>query len=361
MSELLFIQIPSEFRSNFEKLPFDPSIPLPVELPDGKISIKPEDISIEMIVSGMLRVLTEGTKSEHLFYYRSFVLSARPNILKEFSGAALLKSKNGDFAMAEEIISALKALFPSSPEVLFLNAVILEDQAWSLERSSKEEAVVNEAFRLTEAAYNEALAVEGTLPSALFNAAFFYKKRQNYAKARDYFSEYVEIADDDLKKEKAISVIHSIEKRGLDDEHFYNAYKLINDGKEDAGMKEIRLFLEVHPTVSNAWFMLGWALRRLGKWEDGSAALHKALELGGTKPDIHNELAICLMESGNLRGAKKELEAALARDADNIKIISNLAILSLKMGNKQEADGFFNTVLELDNNDPLAKKYFSEN
>jgi Tfp pilus assembly protein PilF len=63
------------------------------------------------------------------------------------------------------------------------------------------------------------------------------------------------------------------------------------------------------------------------------------------------------MELGELDKARKELEAALHDDPENVKIISNLGVLALKCGKKDEAAAFFRTVLELNPHDPLAVKY----
>jgi lipoprotein NlpI len=63
------------------------------------------------------------------------------------------------------------------------------------------------------------------------------------------------------------------------------------------------------------------------------------------------------MELGKYRESRKNLEAALSIEPENTKIISNLAILALKEDRTEEALGFFNTVLEIDPDDELAKKY----
>jgi Flp pilus assembly protein TadD len=92
----------------------------------------------------------------------------------------------------------------------------------------------------------------------------------------------------------------------------------------------------------------------LGRWEEGAAAFRKTIELGGDNSDTRNELAICLMEQKNYAAARKELEAALREEPENVKIISNLGVLSMKKGNTDEAAAFFRTVLELKPEDPIA-------
>jgi Flp pilus assembly protein TadD len=109
--------------------------------------------------------------------------------------------------------------------------------------------------------------------------------------------------------------------------------------------------------VWNGWFVLGWALRLLDRWADGEAAFKKTIELGGDNSDTRNELAICLMEMGDIAAAGRELEAALKKEPENTKIISNLGVLALKTGDKEKAAAFFRTVLELDSGDPVAKKF----
>jgi tetratricopeptide (TPR) repeat protein len=254
--------------------------------------------------------------------------------------------------------------------VLLNRALALEERAEALERSGREEAAAA-GNREAGKAYDAALAVEPPFPNSFFNAGFFYLKLRDFGKARDYFSRYVSLADDPGKKEKAESIIREITGNALDDETFREAYTLILSGKEQEGLIPIRDFLERHPEVWNGWFTLGWALRRLERWKDGAAAFRKAASLrdaweqGEDKDDtayaadIRNELAICLMELKDYSGARRELEAALRADPENVKVISNLGVLALKTGDDYEAAGFFRTVLELAPDDPLAREYFS--
>jgi tetratricopeptide (TPR) repeat protein len=389
---IIFLSVPESLRGQIEGAPsvegesgftINPDIPIPVEIPENE-NFNLEELSWEMIISGMLRIIAaplsakdgpsiEGEfppaltakKNETINYYRDFVLTLRPGIMGEFTEAAILKARNGDFDLALEILDTLRGLFPLSPVVKLNRALVMEEQASLLENHDTAET----AFNAVEAAYVEALDLDPPFPDAYFNAGFFYLDRKDFCRARECFSQYVEIAEDasltegrpsikdEDKKKQAQAIIRDIEKNGLDDVNISDAYKLIRQGKEDAGMRCIREFIEEHPSVWNGWFVLGWALRRLSRWEDGAAAFRKAVELGGSGCDTRNELAICLMELGDLSGARHELETALRKEPENVKIISNLGVLALKDGKKDEAAAFFRTVLELDPNDPVAKKF----
>jgi tetratricopeptide (TPR) repeat protein len=375
---ILFLSVPESLRGQIENSDSDnennfhinPDIPIPAEIPEGRENFNLEELSWEMIISGMLRVIADGMPAGPgslagaipevnpgwIDYYRHFVISVRPNILGEFTEAAILKARNGSFDLALEILDSLRGLFPFSPAVMLNRALVLEQRAAFLEEHNRAEAP--EAFLAAHTAYEKTLSLHPDFQDALFNAGFFCLNGKDFCRAREYFYRYAEIADDEMKIQRAQSIIKDIDENGLDDENFREAYEYIRQGKDEDGLRCIRGFLENHPAVWNGWFVLGWALRRLSRWEDGAAAFGKALELGGAGSDIRNELAICLMESGDLKSARRELEAALYDDPENIKIISNLGVLAMKNGNADEAAAFFRTVLEIDPEDAIANKFF---
>jgi len=258
----------------------------------------------------------------------------------------------------------LEGLFPNSPGILLNRALILENKAGSLAKNTQDsEAEALEEEVLT--AYERAFSVKPVLPDTYFNAGFFFLGQKNFERAKECFSEYISIGKLDEensginaeKIQQAEKIVQDINVHGLDDANFREAYLLINQGKDNEGLARIRDFIEKHPKVRNGWFILGWALRKLGRYNDALESFKKAIELGGTDSDTQNEIAICYMELEDLKSAQKELEAALRNDPENIKIISNLGVLALKRGSKNEAEAFFRTVLELDPEDPIAKQY----
>ena len=362
-NRIVYLSVPESLRGKIDTasqgdFSINPAIPIPVELPPGEKDLDLENLSWEMILSGMIRVIAGDPAGEDADYYRRFVLSVKPDIFNEFTEAAILKAKNRDFDIALEIFAALRGLFPQSAVILLNTALTLESRAEALEYSGDEEQAEDE-YERARLAYKELLTLDPLFPNGLFNAGFFYMKRRGFDKALEYFREYIPLADDEEKKAQAKSIVKEIETRNLDDEQFREAYDFIKMGNEKEGIEKARDFLERHPDVWNGWFILGWGLRRMGRWDDAAASFRQALELGGDNSDTRNELAICLMETGDLKGARKELETALYEEPENIKIISNLGVLALKNGDDDEAAAFFRTVLEIEPNDQLALQYLS--
>ncbi len=366
LESVYFIQLPDEFKLSENAMHIDPTIPLPVQkkAEDDPGTFNMEELTQEQILAGLLTVMAYDQENKNILYYRSLLKNARPNLKKELTEAAILKTKNGDFDFAEEIYSSLRGFDPEDIAII-LNTALFFDQRASSYRSSglTEDADAYDSDALFY--YKQAMDAEPAVPDAFFNAGFFYLKKHNYKEARSCFETYLaltcEVSDDEMgenglyKKNRAQQLVNEINNRNMEDDHFIQAHELISKGEVDKGLDEIRLFLEKNPDVWNAWFMLGWGLRIKKRWNDAKMAFEKTLTLdGGKKADTYNELAICEMEENNLSKAKEHLMTALSLESENTKIISNLAYLSLKEGKPSEAAAYFQTVLEIDPSDALA-------
>jgi Flp pilus assembly protein TadD len=334
----------------------DPAILLPVDLPEGADAIKAGEISWEAIVAGTLKVLAWDPANANLPYYRRFVLAVKPDIRQEFTHLGIMKARNGESELAIEIFRALEGLFPDDAVTLMNLALAYEERSRQLE-AHEQEAQVEEYQGLAFEAYKAALAADPTEPALHYNMAYFYLHQRSFEKAREHLAVYAKTADDAQRVREAKRIIREIEEQGLMDGLFQQAFDRIRMNKEEEGIELIAKFLASRPGVPNAWFLLGWANRRLGRYAEGKSAFLKALELGSPHADLLNELAICLMELQELTESEKRLREALALEPENTKVISNLGIVSLKAGKPEEALGYFRTVLEIDPEDPVAARY----
>ncbi len=368
LDSLVFISLPEDFVGKNSNFTLDPTVRLPVQTESHdkeSSSFNLENLTWEQILSGILTVLAYDKKNANKEYYRSLLLAAKPNIKQELTDAAILKAKNEDFDIAEEIFLALQGIDPNDMANTLNMALFFDQRADSYRRSS----LFEDADAYDESAflfYKQVMESEDLIPDAFFNAGFFFLKQKNFSRAKECFETYVALTANlteeqigksgDYKRERAQEIISDIEKRNLDDELFKSAFDFISMGEEEKGLEAIRTFIEKNPTVWNAWFMLGWALRRLERWEDAKAALEQAISCDGANTDTYNELAICLTELGDFAGAKNYLSKAMQLESENTKIMSNLGYLALKEGNFEEARLFFLAVLEFDPNDKIAQE-----
>ena len=367
LESVYFIKLPSDFKFSTPNVQIDPSVLLPAQkkLADDPGNFNMKEITEEQILAGTLTVLAYDKNNENLPYYRKLLEGARPNIKKELQEAAILKGRNEDWELAEEIWRGLQGLDPENPAIILNMAIFYDQRADAYRR----DGLIDDADAYDDLSlryYKDAMNVEPEMPDAFFNAAYFYMKKRNFLDARWCFDTFLALTSDTPdekmgemgleRKRIAQENLNKISARNLEDEHFHNAYELINRGEEEKGIVEIRKFLQDNPAVWNAWFMLGWGLRRLERFADAKQAFEKARECegGDENADTLNELAICQMETGDLTGALETLTEALEMDCDNTKIICNLGYLYLRMGNEAEARKFFMTALEISPDDKIA-------
>lgn len=359
LANVAYISIARTTQRKIGDFTLDPDILLPVELPPGVSSLNSGELSWEAIVAGTLKVLAWDQANVHTGYYRRFVLAVKPDIKAEFTHVGILKARNGDSETAIEIFRALEGLFPEDAVTRMNLALAYEERARQLEKLERADQV-DEFQALAFEAYKAALAADPTLPAIHYNVAYFYLHQRSFEKAREHLQVFAKTGTDERRVREAKRIIREIEDQGLMDGLFQKAFDNIRMGHEEEGITSITAFLASRPAVPNAWFLLGWANRRLARYAEGRDAFLKALEVGSPHADLLNELAICLMELGDLAESRKRLREALVLEPENTKVISNLGILSLKSGNKVEALGFFRTVLELEPDDRIAARYIED-
>ncbi|MEE1267316.1 MAG: hypothetical protein UHJ46_01855 [Treponema sp.] len=358
--------MPENYKFSDAAMKIDTSVPLPVQkkTEGDPNDFDMNDIQPEQVLAGILTVLAYDKHNEHLEYYRSIIMQAKPNIKKELTEAAIIKTKNEDWDFAEELFLTLKGIDPEDKAITLNFALFLDQRAESYRRSGLHDdadAYDNDALEY----YKDAMNAEPAIPDAFFNAGFFYLKQHDYHEAKGAFETYLALTcdakDEDMdenaryRQERAQEIVNKISNENMDDAAFAQAYRLISTGKEEEGLDKIRKFLMNNQKVWNAWFLLGWGLRKLRRYEDAMNAFNQAISCGGDQnSDTYNELAICHMELNNIPEAKKSLMKALSISPEDTKIISNLGFLNLKEGNKQEAQKYFTAVLEFNPNDQIA-------
>ncbi len=356
LSSVGFVSIKGTSQRQIGSFVLDPEILLPVEMPQGAAALPNSELSWEAIVAGALKVLAWDQENPHTGYYRRFVLAVKPDIRQEFTHLGILKARDGDAELAIEVFRALEGLFPDDAATLLNLALVYEERARQHEKRENE-AGAEEYLGLAFEAYKRALAADPSEPTIHYNLAYFYLHQRSFEKAREHLQVFIKTGADEKRLTEARRIVKEIDTQGLIDGLFKKAFDAIRMGREKEGIGYIEEFIESRPDFQNAWFLLGWAHRRLGEYAQGKEAFLKALGLGAPHADLLNELAICLMELGELAESQKRLLEALKIEPENTKVISNLGIVALKGGNRDDALGFFRTVLEYDPDDRIAARY----
>jgi tetratricopeptide (TPR) repeat protein len=334
----------------------NPEILLPVETTGAGGQWSPQSISWEAIVSGMLKLLAFQPQVEHADYYRRFILAVKPDLKEEFTSAGIIKTRNGELELAVDIFRALAGVFPDCASTCNNLALVYEQLA--RKNSDQGQLEVSERYlALAFDAYKRAIQIDSELAGAHFNFGHFYLRRRNLTKAREHFDKYLALDPGSGQSAAVKELLQELDDAGSIEQICSRAFDSISLNRERDAVGALRDLTGRHPEIWNAWFLLGWAHRRLGEYAMGREALEKAHSLKPGEVDTLNELAICLMEEGHYAASHSRLSEAVRLEPENPKLVSNLGILALRMGRSDEAREHFEKVLARSPEDPLAREY----
>jgi tetratricopeptide (TPR) repeat protein len=356
LDSLIFISLPESMHKEIGSFALDPTIMLPVETGAVGDDLDLGSLSWEMIISGMLKILAWDRTNEHAEYYRSFVLAVKPDIIDELTRSGIVKAGNRDWDIAEELFLALAGLQPGDPRAT-LNLALMYDQRSEGYKELENTELQKEYADLAFSAYIRALGEKPELPETHLYAGHFFLRQQSWGRAKKEFTRFLEISRDEDKKREISAILEQIRGSSDRDALFNEAFDFIRLGKEAEGLEKIEEFLRLQDDVWNAWFLKGWALRRLERYGEAYEAFSAARARGGDSSDLLNELAICAMELERYQESISLLETALEKTPGDVKLLSNIGICQVKLGNLEEAQEFFLRVLDADENDQIALQY----
>ena len=348
----MFISLPPSMKKTLGSFKLRPDIVLPIEPRAQQDFDSLDSLSWEMIIAGMLKILAYSPEHEHADYYRHFVLAVEPDIIEKLTTVSILKAQNQDWDMAEELFLTLVGLDPENPRAV-LNLALMYEQRSERTLDRGEEQYKDSAFRY----YLRALQAKPELPETYFYAGYFFLRQQSFGRARKEFNRFMDLSNDEEKKQEIRKILEQIVGSSERETLFSEAFDFIRLGQEQEGLNKINSLIKLQPELWNAWFLKGWALRRLAQFNEAYEAFVTARSLGGNSSDLLNETAICAMEIGRLEEGYACLIEALKQSPIDNKIISNLGICSIKMGKWGDAEQYFRQILHLDSADKIAQHY----
>lgn len=264
--------------------------------------------------------------------------------------AAIAQEKKGNYTFAEELFLSVIRLAPQSAS--FINLATLYS------RMATQDSEKGELYDLYQQKMinilHEGLEVVGEDASLYSEIGFFHLYQGNVELAKEYLDQYLELAEEgDKKKKHVMNIMKDINTKLNDDANLMQAYDAIQMNDEEKALQLLASYIKDNPKVWNAWFLKGWALRRLSRFQEAEEALVQALAWTKGSSDIYNELALCSIETGKGELAKTYLNTAVDLDDENITLISNLAYLHLKDGELDEARRFLEMARGIDPKDPI--------
>jgi len=359
LSSVAFIRFEGQNARALLPKGIDTSISFPIQLSGPTIKLDPAQITSESLLTGMIRVLAWDPNHENAEIYRASIMAIHPELFEELIAAGIQKAEEKNWMIAEEIFFAASGINPERPEPFINLALMHEEHAkQSLNLGDEEESERED--EIAHKYYQYLLNLDHVFAPAYYHAAFFFLRKHNYEKTVELLTSYIDTSDDENRIQKAKSILEKLNNMGYLDTLFKEAYDFIQMGEEAKGFERAARFVEKYPEIWNGWFLVGWANRRLGRWTEAARAFLTALDKGAEGADIYNELSLCEMELGDFEKARLYLERALRMEPENVKIIVNLGALAYRQGKMKEAEGFFNTAIEFEPEDKIAKEWLKK-
>lgn len=353
-----YVPIPGAMKSAFSALNIDENTLLPVAVENGQGTLSKEDITVENIIAGMLKSIAFDDKNENYEVYRSFLNSYDPGLAEKLERAALLKEEKRDYDFAEELMLESYRLSPTPERAIELATVYSYMAADA--RNKGDIVEENRGLKNALDSLSEGIERFGENESLLSEMASFEAYVGELEGAKDYLERYLKVATDDDKREEMKRVLEEVDYQIKNDREIKEAYDWIMLGEGDKALPLIEKFISSNPKIWNGWFLKGWALRVIGKYDEAKETLIECIRLGETNSEIYNELSMCELESGNRELAKTYLETAHDLDENNLSIISNLAYLYLMDNDLDSAREALEKSRYLSGDDEIVKELIEE-
>ncbi len=356
LQDLVFIRLPSSMERDLGDFHIDPSIEIPVQIPAGKDNLESTEISIELLVAGMLKIIAFDPEHKNFPYYRDFVLAVQGDAPEELNLAAIAQEQKENYDFAEELFLTVNHLSPQSPT--FINLATFYSKRASLD-TSKGTAYDFYQQKSMET-LKEGIALFADDAPLLGELGFFHLYQGSVEIAKEYLDRFLEVSPEGEKKSHVQKIMGDIDNKLNNDKLLMQAYDQIQMSKEEEALANLENYLLESPKVWNAWFLKGWALRRLQRFAEAEKAFLSCISHGESSSDIYNELAICALETEKKELAKNYLNTAIDLDEKNITLLSNLAYLHLQDGELDEAREFLELARNIDEKDPVIVRLMSD-
>lgn len=286
-----------------------------------------------------ISLLAESEKFDRALEVSRKELEKYPDRKTALINTAQLLAETGKIEEANKIYEKAEEKYPDSAHVLTSRAIFYINNGQS-EKASKailsaldlrpEDPLINlEGARIFEKLKRENEAIR------------FARTALDLAPSGEFAAE----AELTLSRIKAgISKEEQQENRKL----YVESLRLLENGDFDECVRLARKISEKEPTFWNAWFLMGVAYRRMGKYEQALESLDRIDNQFKSEPMIQLEIGRCKMAQGEFNEALPHVISAYRENPDDTTIKANLGILFMNLRRMKEAEALLEQVKKED-------------
>ncbi|MFC2821687.1 MAG: tetratricopeptide repeat protein [Spirochaetales bacterium] len=353
LKDIQFITLPDDRTVGDVKI--DSSIPVPVQIPEGKT---PKDIDFNSVVAGLIKVVAWKPENKNIEYYKKLLLKMRPDAVRELNLAAIAKSEKKEFEFAEEMMLAVNRLSEATES--YVNLAVLYAQMTVQLRKDKKDVQADMYDDKILQILNECKEKYENYAPVYSEISAFHMRHGDVENARDYLAKYTELETNSKKKVKAKKTLVSMNSMLESKDRIMYAYDKMMMGCADEALDIMNKYIAGNEKQWESFFIRGWAKRVLEDYAGAQTDLLESLRIDGRNAEVYNELSICARESGDTELAKSYLQIAVDLDDEDTVYLLNLAFLHLASKEYAECRELLEKARVLDPEDPQLKYLIDE-
>lgn len=295
----------------------------------GKLA---EEVNVEMIIDGMIYLL--GTDSQLELSKKYLEILKRYNEKIDdyifFKGIQFLDQ--GMDERSSVYFRALSILNPNHILGRFNYALALERIGQEYLNNNKLE-LGDEFIDASTLEFEYVLDINEEYPLAYYKLGYHYSYRGQNLKAKLMWEKYLNLDDDDLRKQEIREQIDMIEEEVLLEAGItYLSYNRYEEALES--------FLKLLPSQENWWelrYLIGNTYAGMNKGNLAIEEYYKALELNSQVEDVYNELGIELFKEKRYEEAIKVYSMGIENLDSSYKLYYNRALTFIQLNMVEEA------------------------
>lgn len=212
----------------------------------------------------------------------------------------------------------------------------------ALDEAEKKEFAV-EIMRL----YESILKIDEKFSLAHYKLGYIYKNFRQYKKAQLSFEKYLNLSDNDLRKQEVREVLNFMEADVL----FEEAMLKIDANDFESALDYL---LKIEPRRRNdlTYYNMSVSYMNLGDLESAKEAIDSAIQISD-EAIYQNQLAMIAERDGDSESALKILKKAMDSFGDDYILNYNFATIQFNLGNIDAAIENFEKAYELKPSDEL--------
>jgi tetratricopeptide (TPR) repeat protein len=219
-------------------------------------------------------------------------------------------------------------------------------QLFNNDEKKKAELYLEEAVKH----YNKSLDENPEFSLPYYKLGYYYKQNNQYVNAKAYWDKFIELDDNDVRKQEVRDQLEELEYYIK----FEEGYKLVLKGYAEKGLDMLLPLLDVFKNWWKLFFVIGVAFRQKQEFEVAKRYFKNVLEINPTQLDAVNELAVCEMSTGNYRDAVKYIDEGLKYNPKSHELYTNRAAANIYLKDIEDAKKDIEKALEIEPNNEVA-------